>query len=74
VSANKISRRHAPVWLYRNICDEEVVFLFFPRLAYHFCVVEALTGENQISWLLRREMQLRISTTSAAWSLKMRLF
>jgi len=37
-------------------------------------LVETITGENQISWLLRREMQLGMSKTSDAWSLQIRLF
>jgi len=31
-----------------------------------FALVETITGENQISWLLRREMQLGMSKTSDA--------
>jgi len=37
-------------------------------------LVETITAENQISWLLRREIQLRMSKMSDAWSLQMRLF
>jgi len=36
-------------------------------------LIETITGENHISWLLRREMQLRMSKTSDVWSLQMRL-
>jgi len=39
-----------------------------------FVLVETITGENKISWLLRREMQLCMSKMSGAWSLQMRLF
>jgi len=39
-----------------------------------FVWVEKITGENQISWLLRRYMQLRMCTTSDTWSLQMLLF
>jgi len=39
-------------------------------------LVETITGENQISWLLRREMQLHMhmSRPSDARSLQMLLF
>jgi len=37
-------------------------------------LVETITGIKTVSWLLRREMQLRMSKTSDAWSLQMRMF
>jgi len=37
-------------------------------------LVETIAGENQILWLLGREMQLRMSKTYDTWSLQMRLF